>query len=263
MELDFYQVDAFADTVFEGNPAAVYPLSDWLPDAELQAIAAEHNLSETAFFVPERNGYHIRWFTPKAEVALCGHATLACAHVVFSELDPAAGSIQFSSLSGPLSVQCESDRLTLNFPAVYAKPCDTPAGLSEGLGIEPAEALRCEDYVVVLASEEELVRMAPDLRKLSELECRGICVTAPGETADFVSRFFAPRHGIDEDPVTGSAHCFLTPYWSNRLGKSELTARQLSRRGGALQCRVEENRVFISGTAVTYSKGKAWPGRSG
>ncbi len=257
MELDFFQVDAFAENAFEGNPAAVYPLSEWLPDSILQAIAAEHNLSESVFFVPDSEGYHIRWFTPVSEVSLCGHATLAAAHVIFRELESVDNHIRFTSLSGPLSVTCDDDRLTLDFPAVNLQPCAVPAGLAEGLGIHPLEVWRCEDYVVLLESEADLAGLRPDMRILADIDCRGICATAPGERVDFVSRFFAPRYGIDEDPVTGSAHCALTPYWSKKLGKAELSARQLSQRGGVLWCRTEDSRVAISGRAVTYSRGKA------
>lgn len=257
MELEFFQVDAFTKDVFTGNPAAVYPLSAWLPDVTLQAIAMEHNLSETVFFVPENEGYHIRWFTPVTEVALCGHATLACAHVIFSELELRHDVIRFTSLSGPLSVRQEKKLLTLDFPAAHLEECRVPDLLTEGLGVKPTEVFRCDDYFAVLENEAQVATLQPDLRTLARLECRGICVTAPGEQVDFVSRFFAPRYGIDEDPVTGSAHCALAPYWSNRLGKTELTARQLSKRGGTLRCRVEADRVAISGEAVTYSRGKA------
>ncbi len=258
MELEFFHVDAFAETVFEGNPAAVYPLETWLPDDTLQSIATEHNLSETVFFVPTSEGYHIRWFTPVTEVSLCGHATLACAHVIFSILELEGVKISFSSLSGPLAVNREDHLLTLDFPAVIGECAEAPAGLVEGLGLNPVEIFRCDDYVVVLKSEAEVANLKPNLRELAKVECRGICVTAPGETLDFVSRFFAPRFGIDEDPVTGSAHCALAPYWSKRLGKTELTARQLSARSGSLKCRVEGDRVFISGKAITYSQGRAF-----
>jgi len=257
MDLDFFQVDAFADTVFTGNPAAVYPLDAWLPAETMQAIAAEHNLSETVFFVPEQEGYHIRWFTPVAEVSLCGHATLAAAHILFTELNPGLNRVLFSSLSGPLPVERDGPFIVLDFPAEHPDPCIAPEGLAEALGIEPCETLRGDDYFVIIEREADLARLVPDLKGLSAIDCRGVCVTAPGETADFVSRFFAPRHGIDEDPVTGSSHCTLAPYWANRLNKTGLQARQLSERGGTLQCTVSGDRVRISGRAVTYCKGRA------
>lgn len=254
--MDFYQVDAFADQAFEGNPAVVYPLGDWLPDALMQSIAAEHNLSETAFLVPEQDGYRIRWFTPVAEVKLCGHATLAAAHVLFREKGHATASIVFQSLSGPLIVRCDTDLITLDFPADFPVACEAPPQLAESLGVAPLEVRRGEDLLVVIDNETTLRTMEPDMRKLAELDCRGICVTAPGNDVDFVSRFFAPRHGIDEDPVTGSAHCALTPYWAERLGKSRLEVRQLSKRGGRLWCKWIDERVEISGRAVTYSHGR-------
>ncbi|MBN2703717.1 MAG: PhzF family phenazine biosynthesis protein [Pontiellaceae bacterium] len=258
MTLDFYQVDAFTDDLFSGNPAAVYPLKEWLADTYLQAIAAEHNLSETAFFVPEGGGYHLRWFTPAAEVALCGHATLASAHIIFSTLEPQQDNIRFSSLSGSLWVRRENDRLTLNFPAQVLPMSEAAQDVVNKLGVHPVEILQGDDYLVVLESEDEVVALNPNSHQISQIECRGICVTAPGNSVDFVSRFFAPRLGIDEDPVTGSAHCYLTPYWSDRLGKTELTARQLSKRGGTLWVKIDGDRVYISGNAVTYSKGQAF-----
>lgn len=258
MDLEFFQVDAFADTVFAGNPAAVYPLDAWLPDDTMQSIAAEHNLSETVFCVPDNEGYHIRWFTPAIEVPLCGHATLACAHVIFSTHKTDSNYIRFSSLGGPLSVHRKNDLLTLDFPATPPEACEAPDHLAEALGAQPVEVLRSDDYLVVLENEKQVAALKPDLRTLAGIDCRGICVTAPGESFDFVSRFFAPRFGIDEDPVTGSAHCVLAPYWSRRLGKKELTGRQLSKRGGMLWCRYEGDRVAISGHAVTYSHGTSF-----
>jgi len=258
MDLEYFQVDAFTDTVFAGNPAVVYPLDAWLPEETMQSIAAEHNLSETVFFVANNEEYHIRWFTPVTEVPLCGHATLACAHVIFSTMQPDCDRIRFSSQSGPLSVLRTNTLLTLDFPATPTEPCEIPQSLVEALGVEPAEVLRSDDYLVVLDNEKRVTALNPDMRTLAGIDCRGICVTAPGESIDFVSRFFAPRFGIDEDPVTGSAHCMLTPYWSRRLGKVELTARQLSKRGGMLWCRLEGDRVAISGNAVTYSHGTSF-----
>jgi PhzF family phenazine biosynthesis protein len=255
MKILIYQVDAFASRVFEGNPAAVCPLEEWLDDEVMQAIAQENNLSETAFFVPHEKGFDIRWFTPAAEVDLCGHATLASAFVVFTAIEPGRSEVTFASRSGPLSVSSNGDLLTLDFPAQPPAPCAAPSELAAGLGKDPAEVLACEDYFAVYASQEDIVGMRPDMSVLEKVDLRGVIVTAPGDEVDFVSRFFAPRYGIDEDPVTGSAHCALTPYWAQRLGKSKLHAYQLSRRGGELFCEDRGDRVMISGRAVLYLQG--------
>ncbi len=263
MKLDFFQIDAFATKPFEGNPAGVFPLPAWLPDQTMQSIAAEHNLSDTAFFVKTGETYSIRWFTPAAEVALCGHATLASAFVVFNILEPERTNVTFESKSGRLSVRRNGTLLTLDFPAISLSACPVPEALKAGLGIEPVEVLRCDDYFVVLDSEEQLQALDPDPSVLAELECRGIIVTAPGHgETDFTSRFFAPRLGIKEDPVTGSAHCALTPYWARRLGRAKLMARQISRRGGTLECALDNDRVNISGTAVQYLRGAVFLGES-
>ena len=254
MIVPIYQIDAFADAPFRGNPAAVCPLQEWLPDSLLQSIAEENNLSETAFYVGCGLHYSLRWFTPTREVDLCGHATLAAAHVVFGR-NPGLARITFDSRSGPLHVSRESDLLTLDFPSQEAKPCDIPDTLSTALGRRPDECYRSMDYLAVYRAEADIATLAPDLRLLKTLDTRGVIVTAPGVASDFVSRFFAPNCGIDEDPVTGSAHCVLAPYWSHRLGKTRLSARQLSRRTGTLQCRVEADRVFISGRTVPYMEG--------
>ena len=255
MKIPIYQVDAFTDRVFAGNPAAVCPLREWLDDSVLQAVAQENNLSETAFFVPEDEGYHIRWFTPVAEVDLCGHATLGTAYLIMHELEPSVDRVTFRSRSGALRVHREGDTLAMDFPAQPPKPCDMPPAIPEALGTTPMEVLASEDYFVVLASEEDVVAIKPDFFRLKELELRGMIVTAKGNQVDFVSRFFAPKLGIDEDPVTGSAHCALTPYWAKRLGKSRLRAHQLSKRGGTLYCEDRGDRVVIAGKAVKYLEG--------
>jgi PhzF family phenazine biosynthesis protein len=255
MKIPIYQIDAFAEHVFEGNPAAVCPLREWLDDAVLQAVARENNLSETAFYVPEDEGYHIRWFTPVAEVDLCGHATLGTAYVILHELEPSLDRVTFRSRSGMLKVDRQDDMLAMDFPAQPPRPCDAPSMLAEALGRPPLEILASEDYFAVLAKEEDVMTLEPDFNRLKELDRRGIIVTAMGNQADFVSRFFAPKLGIDEDPVTGSAHCALTPYWANRLGKSHLRAHQRSKRGGSLYCEDRGDRVLIAGKAVKYLEG--------
>ncbi|MBN2025845.1 MAG: PhzF family phenazine biosynthesis protein [Actinobacteria bacterium] len=255
MKLPLYQVDAFASRLFTGNPAAVVPLREWLEDAAMQAIAMENNLSETAFFVPHGEGYHIRWFTPAAEVDLCGHATLATAFIVFTVIEPRRNEVVFESRSGLLSVSRDGDLLVLDFPSQPPAPCAVPRELAQGLGREPDEVLCAEDYFVVFGDEAAVRRMEPDMAELKKLGLRGIIVTAPGDEVDFVSRFFVPSHGIDEDPVTGSAHCALTPYWALRLRKSKLHAWQLSHRGGELFCEDRGERVLISGRAVPYLEG--------
>ena len=256
-ELTFFQVDAFAEKVFQGNPAAVVPLTMWLPDPVMQAIAMENNLSETAFFVPEGDVYGLRWFTPMSEVDLCGHATLATAHVLVEHLGYKKDKIRFSTASGLLTVTREDDRLAMDFPSRPGDKIKAPMALVDGLVIDPVTTRRARDYMAVVEREEQVANCIPDLTKLSELDCTGIIITAPGdgEDVDFVSRFFAPREGIPEDPVTGSAHCTLIPYWAERLGKDELTARQLSRRGGTVYCRLNGKRVVVGGHAVTYAEG--------
>ena len=256
MNIPIYQVDAFAESLFTGNPAAVCPLQAWLPDEVMQKIAAENNLAETAFFAPEGSGYRIRWFTPAVEVDLCGHATLASAHVAFAFEGHPGPAIEFESRSGVLRVRKEDDRLVLDFPADPPVRVTPPAGIDEALGLEPAEAWKGRsDYLLIYPREGDVAGMAPDFRRLAEVDARGIIVSAPGANVDFVSRFFGPRVGIDEDPVTGSAHTTLTPYWAERLGKAELSAMQLSRRRGWLRCRLAGDRVEIAGRAVPYLRG--------
>lgn len=256
MELTLYQVDAFTREVFAGNPAAVCPLSEWLPDQLMQAIALENNLSETAFFVPEGDGYRIRWFTPEVEVDLCGHATLASAYVVFQFVQPGSTFVRFESRSGPLGVEQNEEReLVLDFPADPPAPVkdDAPPELARGLGRRPDETRRSRSYWLALFPSEASVRsLQPDMGTLSGLD--PVIASAPGDAVDFVSRMFAPSKGVPEDPVTGSAHCVLTPYWSERLGKTRLAARQVSRRGGDLGCELRGDRVRIAGRAALYMK---------
>lgn len=256
MKLKQYQVDAFATRVFQGNPAAVCPLESWLDDGLLQAIANENNLSETAFFVPVERGFHLRWFTPLAEVDLCGHATLATAHVLFEILGFPDKQIIFQTRSGELVVESTEGLLTMNFPARPPVLRPMSDALAEALGHTPQEVWAANDYIAVFESEEIVRSIAPDFAKLQELDLRGVIVTAPGKEVDFVSRFFAPKIGIPEDPVTGAAHCELTPYWAQRLGKNSFEARQLSARGGRLSCRLDENRVILAGKAVTFMVGE-------
>ena len=250
-----YQIDAFSDRLFHGNPAAVMPLEQWLEDGLMQAIAAENNLSETAFFIPFEEGYQLRWFTPNSEVDLCGHATLAAAYVLFHELAYSGETICFHTRSGELTVVNHGSRMEMSFPAQLPKSCDVPQALLDGLAIEPLAVLAAEDYLVVMESEQQLTELSPDFTKLMQLDRRGVIVSALSEQGDIVSRFFAPKYGINEDPVTGSAHCQLVPYWSEQTGKSAFHCRQLSSRGGELWCQLEVDRVIIAGSAVKFSEG--------
>jgi predicted PhzF superfamily epimerase YddE/YHI9 len=258
MRLPIYQVDAFTDSLFGGNPAAVCPLEAWLPEAAMQAIAAENNLSETAFFVRNGGDYALRWFTPTVEVDLCGHATLAAGHVVFHYLEPQRETVSFHTLkAGTLIVTRRADMLVMDFPARPASPAPPPPGLFAALGGAPREVLRARDHLIVYNTAAEIAALNPDLAALAKVDCWAAIVTAPGESGvDFVSRFFAPAQGVPEDPVTGSAHCTLVPYWAKRLGKMQLEARQLSRRGGALHCALQGDRVNIGGRAVVYLDGQ-------
>lgn len=258
MEIPIYQVDAFTQKVFGGNPAAVCPLQQWLPDSQLQSIAAENNLSETAFFVRVEDGFELRWFTPTIEVDLCGHATLAAAHVLTTELEPERTSVRFvSRFSGELVVDREGDRLVLDFPARPPAPvAGGIVGLTEALGAEPSELHEAAAYMAVFDREAVVRTLEPEISFIAGLERDGLIVTAPGDSCDFVSRYFAPHAGIPEDPVTGAAHCTLTPYWARRLGRDQLRARQVSRRGGDLICEnVRGERVRIAGSAVLYLRG--------
>lgn len=257
MKLTLYQADAFTEKVFSGNPAAVIPLNHWLPDATMQQIAGENNLSETAFFVPDENGFHLRWFTPIVEVDLCGHATLASAHILFNHLNYDQPEIRFQTQSGLLTVKRNGEWLTLNFPADPPVKVETPPTMEAVLGILPTVTLKGKiKYLALLPSQELVEECTPDFSQMKKLDAQGVIITARGNDVDFVSRFFAPNAGIDEDPVTGSAHCLLVPYWSKKLGKNEFTARQVSARGGFLQCKLLGDRVEMSGRAVTYLKGE-------
>ncbi len=256
MRLPIYQIDAFAGELFAGNPAAVVPLERWIDDALLQSIATENNLSETAFFIPVGAHYELRWFTPSAEVRLCGHATLASAHVIFNELGDQSERLHFETLSGTLSVEREGETLLMDFPARLPELCPAPDGIGESLGKEPVECYMAgDDYLMVFDRESDIPAINPDFRALGTLDCRGVIVTAPGESADFVSRFFAPSVGVPEDPVTGSAHCALAPYWAERLGKKRVRGFQLSRRGGEVICEVRDDRVGLAGRTVKYLEG--------
>ena len=256
MKIPYYQVDAFTSSVFSGNPAGVCLLDKWPNDSILQSIATENNLSETAFIVKNEKGYDIRWFTPKIEVDLCGHATLASAFVVFKYVDSSLVSVQFESKSGLLIVNRENDLLSMDFPSRKPSPCTVPQELIDGIGAEPLEVLRSHrDYLAVFTSEEQIKSIQPNMEQLLKLDCLGIIVTAQGTGSDFVSRVFAPRAGISEDPVTGSTHSTLIPYWAKRLRKSDLHAFQLSKRGGELYCKDKGDRVIIAGHAVTYLEG--------
>lgn len=256
MRIPLYQVDAFSSSAFRGNPAAVCPLNAWLEDSTMQAIAAENNLSETAFFVRSGKHYDLRWFTPEIEVDLCGHATLAAAFVIFTYLAASLDSVQFQTRSGPLSVVRKDHLLAMNFPARPGSACSAPELLISALGVTPQEVLLARDYLVIYESQEQVTSLKPHFTQMQNLNnCLGVIVTAPGERCDFVSRFFAPNAGIPEDPVTGSAHCTLIPYWSSRLNKTKLHARQVSKRGGELYCEDLGDRVQIAGQAVAYLEG--------
>ncbi len=252
MELTMYQVDAFAEQVFSGNPAAVCPLKTWLSDNLMLSIAAENNLAETAFFVEEGSGFRLRWFTPVAEVDLCGHATLAAAYVLFQQLAYKGETIRFDTRSGTLDVKRDGEVYSMDFPATVPVACVPPKALLEGLGRNPERVLKAFDYIAQFESEEAVRSLKPDFAKLVELDLRGVCVTAPGKDCDFVSRFFAPKVGVNEDPVTGSAHCELTPLWSQLLGKTKLHGIQVSRRNGHVHCNLQADRVILSGQAALY-----------
>lgn len=258
MRIPVYQIDAFANRPFAGNPAAVMPLEAWLPDATLQSIAAENNLSETAFFVSEGDAFHIRWFTPKVEVDLCGHATLASAFVIMTELRTQLSEARFRSRSGELVVARQGDRFVMDFPSRPPERLESLDGLEAAMGIKPLELWKARDVLAVLESEEQVRALRPDQALLAKLPLWSLIVTARGERVDFVSRFFAPAQGIEEDPVTGSSHCTLIPYWARVLGKSRLHALQVSARSGELWCELAEDRVKIAGQAVKVLQGEFW-----
>ena len=256
MKLNIYQIDAFAKKPFEGNPAAVVPLLQWLPDNIMQAIAEENNLAETAFFVPSNNGFAIRWFTPKKEIALCGHATLAAAFVLNQYLNYSQDVVEFESQSGVLRVRKLNNDYQLDFPNQPPSECDIPSVLVEALGAKPSACYAAEDLIAVFDNEQQIQDINPDEKLLAQLPLRGVIVTAAAKDYDFVARFFAPKYGIPEDPVTGSAYTQLTPYWASRLDKTELSAKQLSKRGGELGCVLNGERVMITGSAVSYMVGE-------
>jgi len=262
MSIPVYQVDAFTDQAFTGNPAAVCLLAEDKSVDWMQSVAAEMNLSETAFVSARKSGYALRWFTPLAEVNLCGHATLATAHVLWEHHQVGADArIKFYTNSGVLTTRRMNGRIEMNFPAERPVPCSALAGLNTALGVTPVEVLKCQsDYLLVLSNEAVLRDLQPDFYRLKEIPVRGVMVTAISDTGehDFVSRFFAPRVGINEDPVTGSAHCVLTPYWADKLGRQHLIARQLSRRGGVLELSLQKDRVLIRGEACTVLKGELY-----
>ena len=257
MKLPYYEVSAFTSRAFGGNPAGVCPLNHWLPDAVLQGIAANNNLAETAFTLPRGTGFHLRWFTPEMEMDLCGHATLAAGHILFREHQVAGEWIEFHTRSGLLIVtRKQGDVLELDFPSRPATETSAPAALIQGLGAKPEAVFKARDFLTVFKSEAEVRALKPDFAVLNSLDCLGIIATAPGTDCDFVSRFFAPAAGVNEDPVTGSAHCTLIPYWAQRLGKKKLFARQISARGGELFCELAGDRVKIGGKAVLYLRGE-------
>jgi PhzF family phenazine biosynthesis protein len=258
MRTRIFQVDAFADRPFRGNPAAVCPLDRWPEDEVLQAIAEENNLSETAYLVPRDGDFELRWFTPDTEVELCGHATLASAYVVLRYMEGNRDSVRFHSAGGTLDVRRDGDLLRMDFPADPPTPVDPPPELAVGLGREPEEVLAGRDWMAVYPDEDAVRGLEPEMRILRELERRGVIATAPadeGSGADFVSRFFAPKVGVPEDPVTGSAHCALAPYWAGRLEEDELRGRQISRRGGEVACTLRGERVELAGSATLYLEG--------
>lgn len=259
MKIPVYQVDAFAEKAFTGNPAAICPLNEWLSEDLMQKIAMENNLAETAYFVGSNGNYHIRWFTPELEIDLCGHATLASAYVIFEKLGYTGTGISFSTeKAGILKVYKQDDLIVLDFPSRMPAPAEAPAGLFEALGISSAkEVLKSRDYFIVLENEEAVRNMNPDFALLkTAINTPGITVTANGKDFDAVSRFFAPGAGINEDPVTGSAHCNVVPYWANKLGKNKLSAYQASKRGGILHCELKGDRVLMGGHAVCFLQGE-------
>ena len=256
MRLPFYQVDSFTGTLFRGNPAGVVLVKEWLPDRTMQAIAAENNLSETAFVHPRGNAFEIRWFTPGMEVDLCGHATLASAYVIFEEGLAHGEAVQFSTKTDILTVRRDGAILSMDFPARPGEPEQVTHVVVEALGAEPVELLRSRDLMAVFGSEDDVAAMEPRFDLMAGLDTLGVIATAPGNRVDFVSRFFAPMIGIPEDPVTGSAHCTLIPYWSRRLAKEKLLARQLSKRGGEILCEDRGDRVVIGGEAALYLTGE-------
>ena len=256
MKQKIYQIDAFANTLFEGNPAMVCPLDEWISDELMQQIAAENNLSETAFFVPKDDTYHLRWFTPKSEVDMCGHATLASAYVLFECMDYVGDTIIFETKSGALTVQKEGEKFVMDFPLQIIVPSPIEKEIEEAFGIKPTAVFASMDYIVVFEYERDVLNAQPDLVLLKKLDLRGVCITAKSTKYDFVTRFFAPKYGIDEDPVTGSAFTQLVHYWSQALGKRSFHAKQLSNRGCEVWSKLAGDRVKLFGTCVKYLEGE-------
>jgi len=253
--IPIFQLDAFTDKPFGGNPAAVCPLQEWLPDDVMQSIALENNVSDTAFYVPEGDGFLLRWFTPKIEVDLCGHATLATAWLILNELEPDRASVAFETRSGTLTVSRDGDLLAMDFPVMVAEERPAPAGLAEAIGIEPVKFLKAVMNMAVLENEAVVRAVNPDFGYIKNMDGMGLIITALGDQSDCASRYFAPHAGIDEDPVTGSAHCTIVPYWSGVLGKAQIHARQVSARSGDLYCLLKGDRVVLTGKARTVIKG--------
>jgi len=255
MQLKLYQIDAFANKTFEGNPAAVVPLESWIDEELLQSIAAENNLSETAFFVKEEDGYRLRWFTPEAEVDMCGHATLASAYVLFECMGHEEETIRFQTRSGLLRVKKEKDLYAMDFPLQTITPCAMEDKMKEIFGVKPLSVFASMDYIVIFEKEEDILNAEPDMQRLKKLDLRGVCISAQAKEYDFVTRFFAPKYGIEEDPVTGSAFTQLVSYWSKVLQKEHFLAKQVSERGGEVRCEMVGDRVLLKGNAVKYLEG--------
>ena len=257
MKLPLFQVDAFTDSVFSGNPAAICPLDEWLPDQLMQSIAAENNLSETAFFIGRGGQYHLRWFTPACEVDLCGHATLATSFLILNRLEPDLDAVTFETRSGTLTVTRDGEDLAMDFPARSAEATVPASGLVDALGQTPREVfISANNVLAVYADEADVRGLRPNMEALANCTRHGVIVSAPGRECDFVSRFFAPAWGIPEDPVTGAAHCTLVPFWAERLARTDLVAHQVSARGGLLNCRAMGERVRLAGRAVLYLEGE-------
>ncbi len=255
MKLKLYQIDAFAKNTFEGNPAAVCPLDNWIDESIMQKIANENNLSETAFFVKDKNQFYIRWFTPSKEVDMCGHATLASAYVIFDILNYQESEIVFNSKSGILKVSKENDRFKMNFPIQEIEKCNIPDNILKAFETKPIECYKSMDYLLIFEEEENIINASPNLELLKDIDARGVIITSQSKEYDFINRFFAPKYGIDEDPVTGSAFTQLVPYWNRVLKKDNFKAKQVSKRAGEVFCRIENNRVEISGYAIKYLEG--------
>ncbi|MCT4638376.1 MAG: PhzF family phenazine biosynthesis protein [Bacteroidales bacterium] len=262
MKMKLFHVDSFTNTIFKGNPAAVCFLNKWLDDEIMSSIAVENNLAETAFCMVNEDGYHLRWFTPEYEIDLCGHATLATAHIIFTEIEPDSDRIEFESVSGTLTVtrDVNGKGYVMDFPSRMPVKSDLPDVILKGIGKDPVEVYKSRDYVLVYETEEDVVNINPDRELLNtiNIDPGGVIVTAKGDDIDFVSRFFTPQASIFEDPVTGSAHCSLIPFWAERLGKQTMVAKQLSDREGMLYCENADDRVFIKGEAVTFFKGEIY-----